>query len=278
MSKFSTRIGTDELGREVRLDLADPWHLVVQGQSRGGKSVLVYGLLASAASSPEIVVAGCDPTGIMLNPFTQADNPEWRSMRNTDVTAHKSVLRSLVRELDERIDRLLLQDRDKLDAFSAEQPLIVVLMEEYPGLLAAAEADDMAEGRKPTERIAPAIQRDLRRLIQEGAKVGFRVLLLAQRADASIIGGSERSNFGIRVTMRVDNPDAVEMLHPSIDSDLTQRIAMFSAGTGVLDRPGERLALFRSNNTSYADYVNRVRTSLMDRVKHENDHYQGELA
>src|SRR5690606_39488588 len=57
------------------------------------------------------------------------------------------------------------------------------------------------------------------RLMAEGAKVGFRVVIVMQRADASIIGGFERGQATFRITFPVLEPSSVQMLHPSCDTE-----------------------------------------------------------
>ena len=107
--------------------------------------------------------------------------------------------------------------------------------------------------------VQPAIQRNVRRLVQEGAKVGVRLVLIAQRMDASIVGGAERSNLGCRITLRVDNGDAVKMLHPQAPPEVVEAISRFSKGRGIVDLPGEPLTVMQSDLMDYAGYVRAVR-------------------
>jgi S-DNA-T family DNA segregation ATPase FtsK/SpoIIIE len=169
------------------------------------------------------------------------------------------VMDAVVREMDGRIVGLLASDRDKLDDFTADLPLLVVVMEEYPGLLGAAEAQDAAEGRKPAERLASRLQRNVRRLIQEGAKVGVRVILVAQRMDAATVGGAERSNLGARFTLRVDNADAVKMLHPNASLEQIATVSGFDPGTGLVEMPGIPLQRFKADYLDYGNYSRVVR-------------------
>ena len=256
------RVGRLDDGQDLFLDLADPTHIAIQGMTRSGKSVLSYVLLGSLAQQENVVVAGADPTGILLNPWRSHPCPEWRALGTANLQESTTVLDAIVSEMDARIASLLAADEDKLSTFTPGQPLVIVVLEEYPGLLSAAEMDDGTNGRKPVERLHSRIQRDVRRLIQEGAKVGFRVVLIAQRMDATIVGGAERSNLSTRFTLRVDNADAVRMLHPNASPEHVEKVARFTPGTGLVELPGQPIQIFTSDFTTYKEYVSFVRGAV----------------
>jgi S-DNA-T family DNA segregation ATPase FtsK/SpoIIIE len=83
------------------------------------------------------------------------------------------------------------------------------------------------------------------RLLAESHKAGMRVVLVAQRADAAVIGGAERANLGGRLSFRVDNPDAVRMLHPAADAAVIAEHLDAPAGVALLSLPGVPLARVR---------------------------------
>jgi len=254
-------MGRTEHGLDLVFDLGAATHTVIQGSTRSGKSVFTYLLLSGLAQSPHVVVCGVDPTGILLHGFVDSPHPEWRHLGTSDMQGAADVLARLVDEMEQRIKRLRTHDLDKVDDFSSDLPILVIAMDEYPGTLAAAASDDEAKGRKTGTKVEPMIKRDVRRIIQEGAKVALRMVLLAQRADASIIGGTERSNLGQRVTLRVDNLDAVNMLHPNITPDLAALVPRFKPGVGLVERPGEPLVRFRSDFIDYATYLAIARSA-----------------
>jgi DNA segregation ATPase FtsK/SpoIIIE-like protein len=239
----------------VSLDLAAmPAHTVIQGRTRAGKSSLAQGIIAQAASSPEVVIAGCDPSGMLLHPLRRRSHSEWRAVGARDVGAHVSALTGLVEELDRRIDALLGEGADKAEVFTHDLPLVLVVMEEYPGLIAAATEDDAAAARKPADRHAPRIRRDVARLVMEGAKCGIRALSISQRATAEVLGGTERSNFATRITLAVDNPDAVRMLHPYASPEVIEAAHEFPPGVGLIESPGHRLTRVRFDRLPYSQY------------------------
>ncbi len=252
------RLGIDRDGTDVWANLADSWHMAAQGVTRSGKSVLTYVLLSQVAPNPAVLVTGCDPTGVLLGPWEGHPGSDLRALTTVDMQAHARVIGDLVAEMDRRITSLLDRRTDKLDVFTRDEPLLLVVLEEFPGLLAAAAADDAAEGRKPAERAAPRIKAGVRRLIQEGAKVGIRVLMLAQRMEADTVGGAERSNLGLRVTLREDNADSVRMLHPDVNPAWVALVHDAPAGHGLIEMPGMPLRLWKSDFLGYGDYCDRV--------------------
>ena len=253
------RLGRTREGYDLTLDLSDSWHTAVQGMSRSGKSVATYALLAPLASSRDVVVCGVDTTGILLNPWRDHPGSQWRHLGTGDMVHAAETLEALTDEMDRRIAGLLEQDLDKLDQFNEACPLLVVVLEEYPGTLSAAEGDDAASGAKAADRVQPRIKRCVRRLVQEGAKVGVRLMVIAQRMDASIVGGAERSNLGNRITLRVDNSDAVSMLHPMAGPEVVDVVTRMPVGRAIVDRPGEDMAMVQVDFLDYKGYVRHVR-------------------
>lgn len=249
-------VGRLESGEDLVLDLAAPWHTAIQGMSRSGKSVLLYGILGRIAARPDVVVGGLDPTGVLLGPWSDHPHPELRAVGARDLNVHMQAISALCSAMDDRIDALLAAGLDKS---SEDIPLLLVVCEEYPSTLALCAADDAAAGRRPGERLLPMLAAGILRLVQEGAKARVRVLLLCQRMDASVVGGATRSNLGTRLTMRVDNGDAVRMLHPMATLEEVEMMTRMKPGVGVVERPGENLTVFKADFVEYGSYVDAVR-------------------
>lgn len=246
------RIGRRKDGRgDIWVDLADAAHWLMQGMTRSGKSALTYAMLSQCVQMPHVKIVGIDPTAILLGPHAD------QSMIHTgtaDMENAVRVLDSVVAEMTRRIQMLVGHGLDKMSAFNEEWPLLLVVLEEWPGVLAAAQAEDDAMGRKKSESVAPRLQMAVRRLVQESAKVGIRNQMMAQRADASVVGGAERSNYGYRITLRVDNGDAVRMLHPNASPEIVQQLETAGPGHGVMAMPGQSLTPFVADFCDYEMY------------------------
>lgn len=248
------RIGLDERGCDVFWDPFEATHTAVQGMTRSGKSVQEYTRLSGLAGRDDMEVCGLDPTGVLLGPWATAGGhigvPS--TAGEIPVYAHfLDVLIDIVSEMDRRTLQLAADGRDKLEPsdFSAELRCLVVVLEEWPGIIRAAAAEDATESRKPAERVGPKIEAGVARLLAEGAKSGIRVLLLGQRLSSKSLDTDSRSNFGVRHTLRVDNADAVGMLHDNA-ADWAPVVAAFEPGQGLIERPALGQRRYR------ADYTN----------------------
>lgn len=256
---LGVRVGRCEDGDDLVIDLTDPWHVGVQGMSRSGKSVLLYDLLAATAGRDDVLVTGLDPTGILLAPWAHAPGADLRHCGTGDLDNAVRVVEALVQEMDQRIGHLLATGADQVRPGTPGVPVVVVVLEEYPGLLSVLAAHDQAT--KPAGRLENRVRLGVRRLVQEGAKAGFRVVMLAQRFDAAVVGGAERSNLGTRISLRVDNGDAVRMLHPAATGAQVAELAAAEPGRGLVDTPGAPTRWFKADLTGYAQYAHRVRTA-----------------
>lgn len=265
-------------GVPVSIDLMKASHLAIQGQTRSGKSVLAYNLLGSLVGRDDVRVIGCDPSGILLAPFAEAGEA-LVSLGQDDVTRHLEVLSWAKRAADERIRSMPAARVDSIKQISRETPLIVVVCEEYPALLEAAEDEDAAEGRRASDRLEPKIRRLVRQLAAQSAKAAVRLVLLAQRAEASILGGATRSNFGTRITLRADNGDSVRMLHPNASDELISQVEAFAPGVGIIEAPSLPRTIFRGHFVDYETFVNRVvRTRRAVEAERPNDAREGEAS
>ena len=258
-TKLPVTLGRTQAGGDLRVDLAAAWHTAIQGATRGGKSVLTYRLLGGVANRDCVVIAGLDPTGILFAPWRWSPHPEWRWMGPRNPLDAVAVTAALVAEMDDRIDGLKQSFTDKIEDFDRDCPVIIVVFEEYPGMLEKADEDDATNGRKPAERIKPRIQAAMGRLVREGAKVGVRVVILAQRMDAAFVPGSVRDNLGLRITLRQEGSDGIRMLHEGqVPPDEMASFARFQPGQGVYQHPEFGFGFFRTDVTDYRQYVDRV--------------------
>ena len=258
----SVVVGRAEDDTDVTVSVFQPWHIAVQGATRSGKSAFCYGLLGAYASHPAVLVCGLDPSGILLGPFRPGRGSAWIATGTKDIAAHALAIEGVVIEMDRRIEYLTRQGLDKLEQFTPALPVLMVVEEEYPGLLSAARSDDDAAGRGPGEKVAPRIERAVGRLQKEGAKVGVVQLTLAQRMSAKAVDTDDRSNYGHRLTLRVDNGDAVTMLHDGVNRAMVEQVRQFPPGMGLVEAPGRPLVRWRSDFTTYSQYLARVQAGI----------------
>lgn len=232
-------LGVDDVDTRYRIAPVQLGHTVIQGQTRSGKSAFCYWLLSQMASAPDLVIAGSDPTGLLLRPFAGTVHEPWQVVGTGDPGAHVKLLRDLVTEMDGRI--AAIPPRSDQITPDDTTPLLVCVLEEYAGLLRAV--DDSATGRK-SARVGE-VQRLVARLLSEGHKAAIRLVIILQRADAAVLGGFERGQCSVRISFRVDTADAVCMLHPSGRQEAEQH-ATCPPGLALLSAPGVQLARIRA--------------------------------
>lgn len=243
-------LGRDDAGRAIRLDWRGGAHTAIQGVTRSGKSVLCYGVLAQLAAIPEVLIAGIDPTALLLRVFADTRHAKYQALGLADHNAHEQVLEDLVAVMDRRIAELPI-DRDTIE-IGINQPALVVVLEEYPGELRAIDAIDKDRGKR--------IRAMVGRLLAEGAKVGVRVIMLAQRAEAAVIGSFERAMCSTRISFRCDSRGSVELLHPGADPAIADAHTRALPGVGLITSPGHELRRFKAVYLgAYREYAQAVR-------------------
>jgi hypothetical protein len=256
-------LGRTDSGESLWVSLADIAHLVMQGQTRSGKSRWVYGLLAQLAGAPDVVIAGSDNTGVLLRPFTGSRHASWQALGADDLEEHVTVLEALVSEMNTRIQAIPA----RLDVLpvTSEFPVILAVVEEYSVLLELLGADDSTRGRD-SAKLQARCRSAIRALLAGSAKVGMRVLLITQRADASgpaSLGGFERGQASLRLTFRVDTREAVRMLHPGVPDAVANAHVSEPAGIALASGPELPCARLRSPHMpDYGTYADAVHAAL----------------
>lgn len=250
----SVLVGRLDNGYPLLVDMAHTAHIIVQGQTRSGKSRWAYGYLSQLAACSDVHISGSDVSGILLRPFQHTQHGDLLALGTKDVYRHADVLETLVERMDDRLARVP-DDADVLDA-SDDDPYEVVVIEELPGLIRAAKAEDtLHKGEKNRTSVEARIKAAYGRLVAEGAKVGFRLLIVMQRADADIIGGFERGQCTLRLSFSVADPSAVKMLHASVNDDQAHAHTVAAAARALVSGPGIPVAGLRAPEMgAYADF------------------------
>ena len=252
-------LGRTEDGITLGHAFTDAGHLAVQGQNGSGKSALCYGLLSQLAAAPDVLVAGSDITGLLLGRAWDDTAHRPHQVTGThDLEAHAVLLEDLVAEMDRRLATIPPR-RDKIEPTPAT-PTVLVVLEEFPGLLRAADGlpkPKRGEGVPVSERIRSAVLR----LLSEGRKAAFRVLMLAQRFEATVVGGGyARDQFALRLSFRVP-ADSLAMLHGDDARALGPEHANAAPGIAYLSGLGRDCERIRVPYLGdYGEYVDRIQS------------------
>lgn len=239
-------IGMRDTGVPLSIELRRIAHIVVQGATRSGKSRWLYGYLSQFSACSDVRISGSDVSGVLLRPFIGHPRHGHNLALGTEsVQDHLDVLNRLVATMTERLKRMPSDD-DVLPC-SDDDPYEVVVLEELPGLLKAAIREDRKKGP-----LFSGIQSAYGRLLAEGAKVGIRLVIVSQRADADIIGGFERGQCTLRLTFPVLDTGSVGMLHDSVTKDQAERHVTEKPGHALVSGTG--LPLCRLRSPEMGDY------------------------
>jgi S-DNA-T family DNA segregation ATPase FtsK/SpoIIIE len=244
-------LGANEYGQPVTIDFGERVHLMVQGRTGSGKSRLSYGVLQQLAAAPDAIIAGSDPSSVLLRPFADTRHAPWQVL-GADVRAHAELLGGLVAEMDTRL--AAIPDRCDVLPLSAEYPMVFVVLEEWLALLGLAGSD---------KKLREALTVAARRLAAEAGKVNMRVIMLPQRAEANELGGGLlRGQFAYRLTLPVDNVEAVRLLHPTVPVPLAEaHVTHGQPGIALYHAPGRDLGRLRTPwMPDYGAYWDAIKT------------------
>ena len=235
-------IGRDEQGQDISLAYDTIPHTLVCGATGSGKSSFAYSLIAQLSTRlGPIRITGIDASGTTLRPFPDAVN----GLAN--LQAADDLLQRLTTDLDRRLTEIPA-DRDLLPV-SERNPATFVVLEEWGAVLRAAESAD--------KRLSARIRTAVARLLCEARKTRISVVMLVQRPEANLIGGTERSQMGLRIAFRLDGPDSVKMAVPEA-ADYAAEHASALPGVALAAVPGRGLVRLRAPFLGYSDYTRLV--------------------
>lgn len=246
------RVGETEYRDSVAYDFATPSHIALAGATRSGKSALAYWLLGQLSAMPWVRIVGSDISRLLLAPF--AGDP-LVALGQDDLDAHARALEGVDKLVRDRLDRLVAERRDKIGEFTVACPLVVVVIEEFPSLLELAKTLDASTS--PRGRLEARLRSVFLRLVTQSAKCGIRMMVIAQRMDASILQGVARSNIETRFLLRSDEA-GIEMMIPDLDDQQRAFLARARPGVGFMTAPCVPPTLFRGVAVAYQQYLDQA--------------------
>ncbi|GAA2843260.1 hypothetical protein GCM10010471_27710 [Leucobacter komagatae] len=241
--------GVDENGARVSFHPAK-LSSVLAGRTRSGKSVTAYRILAECAEVSWVRLVGCDPTGILLGPAASGKPDDFALGTSPQALEHAvAVLRNVEGLMDERISKLMELGIVQIPAHVYTDPrvgAVLVVLEEYAGLLAAAD-----------KKAGEEVRRIVGRLLREGSKAAVHVMTILQRPEAAVL--HDRAQYARAIVMAVENADSVKMLLPMAAPEEVERLVASKPGRGYLMEAGEPLKYFRADYVTYETYAAIVR-------------------
>ncbi len=213
--------------------------------------MFTYGLLAQLCAAPDVLITGSDITGLVLGrAFTGTAHRDWQA---TGTKRPPRARRACSTAWSPRWTTASTPCPPRQDSITptTTTPTVLVVLEEFPGLLRAAQAKD--------KKLAERITSNVLRLVSEGRKAAFRVLMLAQRFEANAVGGGyARDQFALRLSFRVP-ADSLVMLHGEDARPLGPQHANADPGIAYLSGPGRDCVRLRAPYLGgYGEFCDRI--------------------
>lgn len=216
-----------EDGDPVRINLAGLAHGLIAGVTRSGKSITTNSLLGNASCMRDVRLT-------IIDPNIGAVAPWWRTAHrvssSVDPEEPTEILAKVREEMASRAGLFWARRTDKLDRFTPELPLDLVVIDEVANYT-----------RHSDKKKREAFTAELTAVASQGAKYGVRLWLLAQKPNSDVISTAVRTNLTSRICHRVDTPedylhafpdgrDLIEQGVTAADRHMPQGVSITSVG------------------------------------------------
>lgn len=193
-SKLAFAVGQDIAGDPVYADLDSMPHLLIAGQTKSGKSVMVNTLLTSLlySNSPaDLKLILVDPKFVEMEPYN--DIPHLLTPVINDPEKCVSALKWSVAEMERRY-KILKQERVReIHAYNDKKPnermpYIIIVIDELADLMQMAARD---------------VEALIVRIAQKARAVGIHLVLATQSPRVTVITGLIKANIPARIAFTV---------------------------------------------------------------------------
>ncbi len=187
-------VGKDISGTPVVTDLEEMPHLLIAGQTKSGKSVMINTLLASFLyrnTPAELKLILVDPKHVEMAPYE--DIPHLLAPVVTEPEKCISALKWAVAEMERRLKtfaEVKQRDIQGYNALKKEEgmPHIVIVIDELADLMMVASRD---------------VEALIARIAQKARAAGIHLVLATQRPDANIVTGIIKANVPAQIAFAV---------------------------------------------------------------------------
>ena len=205
-------IGVDTGGDVVVADLAKLRHMLIGGETGGGKSVGLNVIIVSLLlrySPQKLKFVMIDPKKVELSPYRNI--PHLMHPIVTDMSVAYECLERVLEEMERRSTMMMqrgVRNIEEFNALGGEQlPFVVVVCDEYAAMCAKEEKarleeqrqenmDAEAEERKPRKITFPKKAESLmQEICQEARFAGIHVIIATQRPSATLLDTDTKQNL-----------------------------------------------------------------------------------
>jgi hypothetical protein len=201
--------------------------------------VFCYSLLGQAGHAPDVLIAGSDITGLLLGrAWDGTRHREWPCAGTASIEAHAELLEALVEEMDASCRRCRRGSTSSIRPWTRRWWCTCSRSSLVCSAPRPANPQAKVNGKAPPTVLA-RIKLAVLRLLSEGRKVAFRVVMLAQRFEAEAVGGGYACDqFARSVSFRV--------LHGDDARPLGAAHQAAEPGVAVVSARGRELARVRA--------------------------------
>ena len=248
-------VGINDQGKTVFMGL--PEHsLLIGGEPGGGKSVLLWSLIAAAALDPSVVLWLFDGKMVQLAPWRRSAH----SFVGMEIDKAISALEALRAEMELRYQKLLDYEVEKVVKGDG-LPLHLVVIDELALYVS-----------HPDKKAAQKFSDLLRDLLARGRAAGVIVVAATQKPSADVVPSSLRDLFGFRWAMRCTTKDASDTILGSGWATLgytASEIDPAKRGVGFLLHEGGTPVLLRTFELNYEAVVAIAKRAF--NLRYDND-------
>lgn len=195
-STLSFAVGKDIAGEPIVADLEEMPHLLIAGQTKSGKSVMLNTLLTSFLyrnTPSDLKLILVDPKHVEMAPYD--DIPHLLAPVVTEPEKCISALKWAVAEMERRLktfSEIKQRDIQGYNNLKKEEgmPHIVIVIDELADLMMIASRD---------------VEALIARIAQKARAAGIHLVLATQRPDANIVTGIIKANVPARIAFAVQD-------------------------------------------------------------------------
>lgn len=187
-------VGKDIAGTPIVSDLEEMPHLLIAGQTKSGKSVMINTLLASLLyrnSPSDIKLILVDPKHVEMAPYE--DIPHLLAPVISEPEKCISALKWAVAEMERRLKtfaEVKQRDIQSYNRLKKEEgmPYIIVVIDELADLMMVASRD---------------VEALIARIAQKARAAGIHLVIATQRPDANVVTGIIKANVPAQIAFAV---------------------------------------------------------------------------
>ncbi|HVS79151.1 MAG TPA: DNA translocase FtsK 4TM domain-containing protein [Candidatus Saccharimonadales bacterium] len=191
---LSFAVGKDIAGEPIMADLEEMPHLLIAGQTKAGKSVMINSLLASFLyrnTPSDLKLILVDPKHVEMAPYE--DVPHLLAPVVTEPEKCISALKWAVAEMERRLKTFAEVKQRDIQGYNdlkkeEGMPHIVVVIDELADLMMVASRD---------------VEALIARIAQKARAAGIHLVLATQRPDANVVTGIIKANVPAQIAFAV---------------------------------------------------------------------------